>query len=88
MDIVRDVKAQILDETSFERYLDEGKTVFIGNGVSKFENICNHANAVFMNDKLPSAKGMAAMVEAKYEIGDTEDVAYFEPFYLKDFILG
>ena len=64
------------------------KTVFIGNGVEKFEAICKHSNAEFIVDKLPSAREMCSLAEAKYKISDTEDVAYFEPYYLKDFIAG
>lgn len=85
---VRETKAEILDENSFLEYLQERKTIFIGDGSNKFESLCKHKNAVFYKDGIPSATDMAIMAEAKYKISDTENVAYFEPFYLKEFILG
>ncbi len=85
---IRETKAEILDESSFLEYLQERKTIFIGDGSNKFESLCKNKNAVFHKDGIPSAADMAIMAEAKYKISDTEDVAYFEPFYLKEFILG
>ncbi|PVW17252.1 tRNA (adenosine(37)-N6)-threonylcarbamoyltransferase complex dimerization subunit type 1 TsaB [Marixanthomonas spongiae] len=87
-DKIRETKAEILTEDSFSDYLKKGKTVFIGDGVSKFKAICQHPNAVFVEDKLPSAKQMAELSEKKFKKSDFEDVAYFEPYYLKDFIAG
>ncbi|OAD90554.1 tRNA N6-adenosine(37)-N6-threonylcarbamoyltransferase complex dimerization subunit TsaB [Aequorivita soesokkakensis] len=85
---IRETKAEILDENSFSDYLNERKTIFIGDGSNKFESLCKHENAVFHKDAIPSSADMAAMAEAKYKISDFENVAYFEPFYLKEFILG
>ncbi|WP_299551857.1 tRNA (adenosine(37)-N6)-threonylcarbamoyltransferase complex dimerization subunit type 1 TsaB [Seonamhaeicola sp.] len=83
---IRDTQAQILDETSFADYLEKDKVYFIGNGVEKTREIINHPNAVFIEDKLPSANEMSGLAYDKYKISDTEDVAYFEPYYLKDFV--
>jgi len=85
---IRDTEAQILDENSFSEYLEKSKVHFIGNGVAKFEEICKHSNAVFHKQEFPSAKEMAKIAEFKHQKSDTEDVAYFEPYYLKDFIAG
>ena len=85
---LRDTEAQILDESSFAEYLEKGKVHFIGNGVAKFEDICKSSNAVFHVQKFPSAKEMSEIAEIKYKKSDIEDVAYFEPYYLKDFIAG
>ena len=85
---IRDTKAEILSENSFQEYLDKSQTVFLGDGTAKFKEICNHRNAVFLNDKFPSAKDMSVLAEAKFKISDIEDVAYFEPYYLKEFMLG
>ena len=85
---IRETKAEVLDENSFTDYLEKDKTVFIGNGVEKFKAICTHSNAEFILDKLPSAREMCSLAEAKYKISDTEDVAYFEPYYLKDFVVN
>ncbi|HBY68533.1 MAG TPA: tRNA (adenosine(37)-N6)-threonylcarbamoyltransferase complex dimerization subunit type 1 TsaB [Flavobacteriaceae bacterium] len=85
---IRETKAEIVDENSFLDYLNERKTIFIGDGVSKFKTLCSHSNAEFIEDKLPSAKQMAFLSEKKFKTNEFEDVAYFEPYYLKDFIAG
>lgn len=83
---VRGIQAQVLDEDSFKDYLYDGKVYFIGNGVEKTKAIISHPNAVFIDDKLPSANEMSLLAFNKYKKNDIEDVAYFEPYYLKDFI--
>ncbi|WP_317171457.1 tRNA (adenosine(37)-N6)-threonylcarbamoyltransferase complex dimerization subunit type 1 TsaB [Tamlana sp. I1] len=83
---LRATQAQILDETSFSEYLEQGKVYFIGNGVEKTKILINHPNAIFIEGKLPSANEMGAIADYKYKKSDTEDVAYFEPYYLKDFV--
>jgi len=85
---LEEIKAVILDETSFLNYLEKGKVVFLGNANEKFKTVCNHPNAVFLEDKLPSANEMAALADFKHKKSDFESVAYFEPYYLKDFIGG
>lgn len=85
---VRQIEAEILSEQSFATYLNEKRTYFIGDGVLKTKEILNHSNAVFVEGKLPSAKEMASLSYAKYQQKDFENVAYFEPFYLKDFVSG
>jgi len=83
---IRETQAQVLDEASFNSYLEEGKTYFIGNGVAKTKDIITHKNALFIENKLPSANEMSPLAYDKFKKSDTEDVAYFEPFYLKDFV--
>lgn len=83
---IRETEAQILDENSFKAYLEKGKVYFVGNGVGKAKTIISHPNAIFIDDKLPSANEMGLLAFNKYKISDTEDVAYFEPYYLKDFV--
>ena len=83
---IRETQAQILDESSFSDYLKQGKVYFIGNGVEKTKAIINHPNAVFIEGKLPSANEMSRLAYIKHKKNDIEDVAYFEPYYLKDFI--
>src|SRR5690606_17185419 len=85
---IRETQAEILDENSFQEYLNERKTIFIGDGSNKFESLSQNKNAVFQPDGVPSAADMGPMAEAKYKISDIEDVAYFEPFYLKEFVIG
>lgn len=85
-DEVRAIEAEILNENSFESFLNLGEVYFVGNGVAKTRELITHSNAIFVEDKLPSAREMSALAYDKYKKSDTEDVAYFEPFYLKDFI--
>ena len=82
----RAIEAQIIDETSFNSYLDQDKSYFIGNGVEKTKTVISHPNACFIEGKLPSANEMSLLAYNKYKKNDIEDVAYFEPYYLKDFI--
>ena len=86
MDQMRDIQAQIITKDSFKTYLDKGRVTFIGDGVEKFEAICTHPNAVFIKNALPSASQMAQIARLKFTQNDIQDVAYFEPYYLKDFI--
>lgn len=85
---IRDTKAEILTEASFIEYISEEKVICIGNGVTKFKEICQLPNVVFVENIQPSSKEMAQLAEVKYKKNDTEDVAYFEPYYLKDFKVG
>ena len=83
---VRNVEAEIIDATSFNDYLDKNTVYFLGDGAEKCKEFIQHPNAVFMDDKFPSAKEMCLLSYVKYKKNDIEDVAYFEPFYLKDFV--
>jgi tRNA threonylcarbamoyladenosine biosynthesis protein TsaB len=84
---IRKIKAEIIDETSFFDELEKGKVYFLGDGSQKCKELITHQNAVFIDDKFPSSKEMAVLSYDKYKKNDTEDVAYFEPFYLKDFVV-
>ena len=83
---IRETQAEIIDGHSFRKYLDEGVVYFIGTGVEKVKNIILHPNAIFIENKLPSANEMSQLAYNKYKKNGIEDVAYFEPYYLKDFI--
>ncbi|ULC59395.1 tRNA (adenosine(37)-N6)-threonylcarbamoyltransferase complex dimerization subunit type 1 TsaB [Flaviramulus sp. BrNp1-15] len=83
---IRETQAQVLDENAFAEYLEKGKVYFIGNGVEKTKTLINHTNAIFIEGKLPSSNEMSLLAYNKYKKSDTEDVAYFEPYYLKDFV--
>ena len=84
---VRDIKAEIIDENSFQEYLLKGKVYFLGDGAEKCKEVITHENAVFIDGEFPSAKEMVQLSFDKYKKNDIEDVAYFEPFYLKDFVV-
>lgn len=83
---VRPVEAKILEADSFVEYLEKGSVYFVGNGAEKTKSLIQHPNAYFIEDKLPSANQMSKIAYMKYKKNDIEDVAYFEPYYLKDFI--
>ncbi|WP_298882594.1 tRNA (adenosine(37)-N6)-threonylcarbamoyltransferase complex dimerization subunit type 1 TsaB [uncultured Polaribacter sp.] len=83
---IREIKAEIIDENSFSDYLEAGKVYFLGDGAHKCKEVITHENANFIDNKFPSAKQMAHLSYNKYKKNDIEDVAYFEPFYLKDFV--
>ncbi|WP_299064184.1 tRNA (adenosine(37)-N6)-threonylcarbamoyltransferase complex dimerization subunit type 1 TsaB [uncultured Polaribacter sp.] len=84
---IRDTKAEIIEDSSFLEELEKSKVYFLGDGSKKCKQIITHKNAVFVDDKFPSSKEMAVLSYLKYKKNDIEDVAYFEPFYLKDFIV-
>jgi len=85
--LVRKVQADLLEEKPFQFYLDEKKCVFVGDAVEKTMKIINHNNAVFTNEKYPSAKQLNVLAFQKLQQKTFENIAYFEPFYLKDFII-
>ena len=80
------VSAEIINENSFNNFLEKGKVFFLGDGAEKCKQILTHKNAIFIDDKFPSANEMSELSYKKFKKNDIEDVAYFEPFYLKDFI--
>ena len=80
-------RAEILTESTFDTYLNKGKTIFLGDGITKFQAICKHKNAYFWENKFPSAKQMGRLALEKYQAQAFEDIAYFEPFYLKEVYL-
>ena len=84
---VRETKAEIIEAGMYDVYMNEHQMVFVGNGAAKTETILSvNSNALFDNSFVVSAKGMLHTAERKLLEGDKEDVAYFEPFYLKDFV--
>jgi tRNA threonylcarbamoyladenosine biosynthesis protein TsaB len=82
----REIQAEIIAENSFQGY-DE-TLYFIGDCAEKCKSVLTKDNFVFLeNIKYPSAKEMSRLSYEKYKISDTVDVAYFEPYYLKDFMI-
>lgn len=77
-------EAKILDETSFQDLADR-KVIFVGDGAKKAKEILQLKNADFDESIYPSAKYLLKKSVEKFSANDFEDVAYFEPFYLKDF---
>ena len=82
----RDVQAEIITENSFE---NSSETIyFVGDCAEKCKAVLTQPNFVFLEEvKYPSAKEMSALSFSKFQNSDFEDVAYFEPYYLKDFMI-
>lgn len=81
------IEAKVLDETSFQEF-KEKNLVFVGDGVEKSQEILQLPNANFIKEIHPSAQFMIQLAEEKFIQKQFEDVAYFEPFYLKEFVAG
>ena len=84
---LRDVQADVVDENTYVEFLSN-EIIFFGDGSLKCQEIINHKNAEFILGINPSAKNLGILAKAKFENKDFEDVAYFEPYYLKDFVTG
>jgi len=80
------VSAEIIDENSFAAFLEKSPVLFFGNGAEKCRTKITHPNAVFAGPQKTSARFMQKLSENKYHNREFENVAYFEPFYLKDFV--
>jgi len=83
---IRKTEAEILNEDSFINYLNSEKVYFLGDGSEKFKSMISHPNAIFIDNKFPSANKMGILSEEKFQKNEFENLAYFEPFYLKDFV--
>ena len=83
---VRAVGADVVEADTYKEYLDEHPVYFFGNGARKCMDVISHPNAHFIEGIEPLAKWMQPLAERRLLNGQTEDVAYFVPFYLKDFV--
>ena len=83
---VREVSADIINERSYSDLLATHHICFFGNGAQKCKEVITSPNAIFIDEMNPSAGSMIRPVLRDYEQQQFEDVAYFEPFYLKDFV--
>ena len=82
------VVAKIIDQDSFAEELAKGSLLFFGDGADKCKDVLTHTNAHFELGVYPSATNMIPLAHEKFQNQVFEDVAYFEPFYLKDFLPG
>ena len=81
------ISAKIIDESSFDDQLKENQIIFFGDGADKCEEVLgSNVNALFSKDGFPSAEYINQIALEKFSKQDFEDVAYFEPYYLKDFV--
>ncbi|WP_010662417.1 tRNA (adenosine(37)-N6)-threonylcarbamoyltransferase complex dimerization subunit type 1 TsaB [Marinilabilia salmonicolor] len=86
MEQQKETSADIIDNESYADILKERKVFFFGNGAAKCRETLTHPNALFPEDDGPLARNMAQPAYDAWNKKQFEDVAYFEPFYLKDFI--
>lgn len=85
---VRDIAADIVDENSYREFLDRHPVYFFGDGAAKCKEKITHPNAHFIEGIRPLASMMFPLAEKAIAEEKFEDVAYFEPFYLKEFVAG
>lgn len=84
--VVRPIQADVVTEETYKTYLDKGIVYFFGDGAGKCMSEINHPSARYIKDILPLAKNMFPLAEKRFAEEKFEDVAYFVPFYLKDFV--
>jgi tRNA threonylcarbamoyladenosine biosynthesis protein TsaB len=82
----REINAEIIDTRSFQDILSRRKVLFFGTGAEKCKTVLKHPNASFIDHFFPTAEYMVPFSEEKFHRQEFENTAYFEPFYLKDFI--
>lgn len=86
LETVRDIQADVVDENTYKAYLNEHPVYFFGNGAEKCMEVINHPNAHLIKGIEPLAKNMLPLAEKRFVTEQFEDVAYFVPMYLKDFV--
>lgn len=86
--LIKDIEAMIVDEQSFEAELRDHTIWYFGDGAEKCREILDPKGMICLENIKPSARNMAVIAHTKFLEGSVEDLAYFEPFYLKDFIAG
>lgn len=83
---LKETSADIIDQESFANILEKQQVVFFGNGADKCKSILTSPNAIFLEDIYPRAKDMITLAKKAYDSKNFVDVAYYEPFYLKEFV--
>ncbi len=84
---IRETRAEIIDESSFAEYAQKGTVLLMGSGADKCKEVLTGPNFDFDVSVVPSANEMSELSYTEFKAGSFENVAYFEPYYLKDFIL-
>jgi len=83
---IKSVSAEVITENSFKEILEKGKTLFFGDGASKCKKLIKHPSACFDESFRISSEYMCGPAQESFDKKIFQDVAYFEPYYLKDFI--
>jgi len=85
-EVIEPISAKIIEKNSFKDILEQYKMLFFGNGAAKCSDIIQHPNAIYLKGIETSAEYMVSLAESAWQQDRFEDLAYFEPFYLKDFV--
>ena len=85
--MIKETSAMVVQKNSFDSLLQDVQVVFAGNGAEKCKTVLNHKNALFLDNFNHSALYMINIVQEAYRERKFEVLAYFEPYYLKDFIV-
>ena len=83
---LREVGADVVEPDTYAAFLERGPVWFFGGGAAKCKDVITHPNARFVENVKPLARWMFPLAEMAFHAGKFEDVAYFEPFYLKEFV--
>ena len=83
---VRPIQADVVTSETYQEYVNRGPVYFFGNGAQKCQAVIQHPNARFIEGIHPLAKNMFPLAERSMHLKEFQDVAYFEPFYLKEFV--
>jgi len=83
--VLSDTQSVVVNEESFQEWRVRGNVLFFGNGSDKCREILNGSSSFFVSGIAPSAKTVGLLGGKKFDEGQVEDLAYFEPFYLKEF---
>ncbi len=89
LNTVKETAAEVIGSSSFQQDELQGAHIFFfGDGAEKCRDVLHHANTRYVGNINPGVRGMAACAESRYRREEFVDLAYFEPFYLKDFVAG
>jgi tRNA threonylcarbamoyladenosine biosynthesis protein TsaB len=86
VEFITEIEATTITEISYKEKLDSGIVVFFGSGVGKCKSVIQNQNAYFIENFYPHASFMISLAFDSFLQKKFEDIAYFEPFYLKDFV--
>ncbi len=86
LNVIDETSAKVIDETSYSEVLKDNKVYFFGNGAPKCKDLILNDNAQFLENGFPMAASMGHLAEIEFNKRSFEDIAYFEPFYLKEFV--
>jgi tRNA threonylcarbamoyladenosine biosynthesis protein TsaB len=85
--IIESIEAKVLDESSYQSWLNRNKILFFGNGSDKCKSVFKSGNAIFIPNIVPSASALGELAFQKLRTSSFEDLASYEPYYLKDFMV-